>query len=945
MPKWTLQRRLLLASLLPVFTVLLAISAFLVVNRFHELDDLQDQRSRLLLERYRLPLEINPQTTLQHLQDLTSLALEDDDVRSLTLVDSHGNTLAHSGPLHRPLSDRSDIPLGSSLLRLPTRDSVLYVQRFSRALQGSQLGDGRVWVILEISRSNLIISRYELLLAALLANTLLLLGLAAVVRLLVSRWLAPIDGMRDALGQIDSGHLSLRLDTPAQGDLLELQEAINTLLARLAEDTEELRSSMSQANQDLRDTLEVMEVQNIELTLARKEAVEGNRVKSEFLANISHEIRTPLNGIMGFTKLLLKTQMTPRQTDYVRTIQKSSDSLLAIINDVLDLSKIEAGKLVLDNSPLDVEEVVFEVMNMLAPLAEEKRLEQVAFVYDDVPRHLMGDPLRLKQILTNLVNNAIKFTPSGDVTVRVMLEEQQDQQVILRFSVTDTGIGLSDQARNDLFRAFSQGDPSTTRKFGGTGLGLVISKHLAEQMGGNISCESSQGQGSTFSFTIRAEIDPHTPPGPSASSMKGRRVLVADPHPASRQMLTGVLASVGAEIESVDAVAALRQTLIGSQAPFDALIIPMNLFTETGPQRFTVSELQALYSGALIMLTRSSDSAQEQAQYQNQQVAVLGKPVIPRELQAQLQRLWSHVQESEPAGTGVVEQKIRVLAVDDNAANLRLVAALLDDLNVDCVTAASGPEAIRLAQRQHFDLIFMDIQMPGMNGLEATQKIREKETGSRRVPIIALTAHAMSNEKVALLRSGMDDYVTKPIQESQLGHILAKWTAFNRRGPYAPARQLAPAALLEPAPESGDKESPVSWEESLRLAAGKEDLARDMLDMLLKSLEAEKHKMVAAFMANDMNALLSHVHYLHGATRYCGVPALRQAANNAESDIKIQLSLHKNRVDAGVASDANNTSHCKPSLDMLFACMEELIVWRESHKSAEDTKSGADVHP
>ena len=930
MQPWSLQRRLLLATLLPVFALILALSGYVVLTHFQDLADVQDQHSRLLLDKYRGTLQQQPTLTPASLQNLAVAALEDEDVRSISIVDEAGNTLAHSGPLHRPLASQVSLPLPPSLARVPTDGSMIYVQRLYRPVPGASGHVGAAWLVLEISQSDLIIDRYESLLAVIVTDGLGLLLIGFFISFVVGRWLRPIAAMSEAISGINTSHLDVRLGTAASGDLAHLQAAINTMLDHLAEETEELKSSMTQANEDLRETLEVMEVQNIELTLARKEAVEGNRVKSEFLANISHEIRTPLNGIMGFAKLLLKSPMTPRQMDYVRTIQKSSDSLLAIINDVLDLSKIEAGKLVLDHTPLDIEEVVYEVLNMLAPLAEEKHLEQVAFVYEDVPRHLMGDPLRLKQILTNLVNNAIKFTNVGEITVRAMLEDQSPSHVVIRISVTDTGIGLSDTARNDLFRAFSQGDPSTTRKFGGTGLGLVISKHLTEQMGGEISFDSTPNEGSTFWFTIKAELDPHVLAPVFADSLESRHILVAEPQPTSRQMLCSVLDSWGASSHTADSVANLRQSL-GSGKSFDAIIIAMSLFAETGRERFTVSELQSLYNGPLVLLTRSSDSAQEQAQYQTRQVTVLSKPAYPRELQNQLQRMWTHAQQIPLPGLTPVEHKIRVMAVDDNSANLRLVCALLEDMEVDAVPASNGPEAILLAQRQHFDLVFMDIQMPGMNGLETTQQIRENEKGSRRVPIIALTAHAMSNERVALPRSGMDDYVTKPIQETQLAHILAKWTAFKRRGPHA-----APLALKQPTsvapPHTGDDGDIVNWTESLRLAAGKEDLARDMLNMLLNSLEAEKHKLATAFGGNDMKALLGHVHYLHGATRYCGVPALRTATHAAETDIKMLLNLHQAHLTTDSGLDASNTGNCKASLDLLFQRMDELMAWRDRHE-------------
>ncbi|MCD6059930.1 MAG: chemotaxis protein CheY, partial [Moraxellaceae bacterium] len=757
---------------------------------------------------------------------------------------------------------------------------------------------------------------------------------ATLLARLVRRSLAPVADMTSILKEVDSEHLDRRLYTDASGDLLDLESEINALLERLAADTEELKSSMLQANEDLRETMEAMEVQNIELTLARKEAVEGNRIKSEFLANISHEIRTPLNGILGFAKLLQKTQLSPRQLDYIKTIQKSADSLLAIINDVLDLSKIEAGKLVLDHIPLDIEEVIFEVLSMLAPLAEEKELEQVAFIYDDVPRHLMGDPLRLKQILTNLVNNAIKFTPRGEVTVRCMLENRTERHALLKISITDTGIGLSDSARADLFRAFSQGDPSTSRKFGGTGLGLVISKHLVEQMQGEINFESMEGEGSTFWFTMRAEIDSYTHSGFYGEHLHNRRVLVAEPHPTTRQFLSNTLDHWGAKSSGVGTLEELYTALREEVLP-EALIINLAMLGSRGVMSsMQLDELRRQVSGPILLLSRSSDSAQEQANYQDNQVSVLSKPVPPRELYSRLVQMFSAIS-LQPAQLALLPSRkhsaLRVLAVDDNPANLKLVCTLLGDMRVEAVPATDGYQAIRLCKENAFDLVFMDIQMPGLTGLEATRTIRQDETAAgtkKRLPIVALTAHAMANEREALLKSGMDDYLTKPVQESQLAHMLAKWTGID---PRSGSSRLPDEIIIEPYLPAMGSDTIVNWQEGLRLAAGKKDLARDMLMMLFNSLEEEKRKIEAACDANDIDSLLGHVHYLHGATRYCGVPALRDAAQVLETDIKSMLNLYQTQLAEGGSPEKPSTALCRDEVDMLLRSIDQLIAWRENN--------------
>jgi two-component system sensor histidine kinase BarA len=935
MKPWSLQSRLVALVLIPVTLLVFGLGTWVVLVRFHDIAAVQHEHSQGILARYAMAFDQLVDNRQESLQALADRALNEPGLRSLSILDAQGRTLLHSGPHpYEPVSGQA-LHLDEAPRRhLSANDTWLYLQPLATPVpdRARQLQSG--WVLLEFSTSELTIRKYEALFLVSVSCLLTLALIALLLTRLVRRSLAPVADMTAILKDVDSQHLDRRLYTDASGDLLDLEAEINALLERLAADTEELKSSMIQANEDLRETMEAMEVQNIELTLARKEAVEGNRIKSEFLANISHEIRTPLNGILGFAKLLQKTQLSPRQLDYIKTIQKSADSLLAIINDVLDLSKIEAGKLVLDHIPLDIEEVIFEVLGMLSPMAEEKELEQVAFIYDDVPRHLMGDPLRLKQILTNLINNAIKFTPRGEVTVRCMLENRTERHALLKVTVTDTGIGLSDSARADLFRAFSQGDPSTSRKFGGTGLGLVISKHLVEQMQGDINFESTEGEGSTFWFTMRAEIDSYTHSGFYGEHLHNRRILVAEPHPTTRQFLINTLEHWGAQSSGVGTLEELYTTLREDVLP-EALIINLALLGSRGVMSsMQLDELRRQISGPILLLSRSSDSAQEQANYQDNQVVVLSKPVPPRELYSRLVQMFSAIT-LQPAQLALLPSRkhsaLRVLAVDDNPANLKLVCTLLSDISVEAVPATDGYQAIRQCKENAFDLVFMDIQMPGLTGLETTQAIRLHETTTgtkKRLPIVALTAHAMANEREALLKSGMDDYLTKPVQESQLAHMLAKWTGID---PRSGSSRLPNDVIVEPYLPTQGSDTVVSWQEGLRLAAGKKDLARDMLLMLFNSLEEEKRKISTACDRNDIESLLGHVHYLHGATRYCGVPALRDAAQVLETDIKSMLNLYQTQLSEGASPEKPSTQLCRDEVDMLLRCIDQVIAWRENN--------------
>lgn len=873
----SLHARILLLTLVPVILLSMVMGTLLLTGRFQDLEHIAAQRAEIVIEKYRLKLR-TPDNDYQDLRGIAADVLDEESIRSFSLLDGKGAVMLHVGPATRPMTTTPGLHANPDIIYRHTDNTdILLTHAGLLPDEKGVLADR--WMLLEISRTETLLKKYETVFLIVLVITFGL-GLTTILILSQTRRLfRPLQTMLDTTTQLRGGNLELRFDTQATGELDELEKGLNRMLENLQSEVEDLKLSMTQANEDLRETLEAMEVQNIELSLARKEAVEGNRIKSEFLANISHEIRTPLNGIMGFAKLLLRTPMNSRQLEYVHTIQKSSDSLLAIINDVLDLSKIEAGKLVLDHSPVDIEDLIFDVLGMLAPLADEKNLEQVAFIYDDVPRHLLADPLRLKQVLTNLVNNAIKFTEKGEVTVRVMLEEKTERHATLHFSVSDTGVGLSESAREDLFRAFSQGDASTTRKYGGTGLGLVISKHLVEQMGGEISFDSTPGQGATFWFTIRAELDRfHSYEAPPSFSGNKRVALVA-PHAPTRQTLTHGLEMLGCQVVRHDDLSGFIATPESLRCDLLLLVAGNSM-----PFNNTASEIARHFQGPVIVLHRSSDHFAETLDVPRHQFHFLTKPASPKRITAMLGSL---LEEDKTLQLELMPEPptrhLRILAVDDNLANLKLVCALLEDLSIAVDAASSGQEAIALTQKNDYDLIFMDVQMPGMSGVETAREIRLLHR-DRHIPIVALTAHALASEKEHLLNNGMDDYVTKPLQENLLTHIIAKWTGVDKG-------LLVPPAPPAPTPVQSVESAPVVDEaEGLRLAAGKAQLATDMLAMLLESLDKEEQKIREAFESGHMENLLARVHYLHGATRYCGVPRLRARSADMESAIKSAMS-------------------------------------------------------
>lgn len=888
MANYSIRKRVLLLALLPTALTVFTLVGYFTYSSIQDIGTTLNERGKNLSKYLSQISEFGVFSgNIELLENLIIKTLDEDDIKKITIRDSNNDII--TSITNKASKNSNDKPysflIKEQLLIFESDilNTEIEINDFDIESEKDGPNEKIGKVILVMSSLNTTEQQVNIFFRSLII-VFTGLVLSTILALYISQdVINPIQSLTNAVKRVAAGNLNVHVNTNTSGELETLIKGFNNMTEELSISRHNLQNQVNSATSILKNTLEELEKKNITLDISKSQALDASRIKSEFLANMSHEIRTPMNGIIGFIELLSKTKLSEVQYQYLETIHTSSNNLLTIINDILDFSKIESGKLDIEIIEFDLLELIEDIITIMLPLTQKKQIELVFHRAADMPRFLFGDPVRIRQILLNLIGNAIKFTQTGYVALRILFNNHSENTYDFKFTVTDTGVGMSEANKQRLFNAFTQADTSITRRFGGTGLGLVISRSLANLMHGEIDFESTLDKGSVFwlSLPLKKSFQTSTP---EHSFLNNKHVILFDSNPQLRLGSRQLLNLWNSQIQQITQFNQLPSILKSSMTHFDYMVIGISHEQIEKNVDFTKTISACKDNNIPVIALISSNESEVYSRYTLQGISLClfrnepydklikslndffsGK--TPEKFineNNQVLKNWSH---------------LKILVVDDNNINLRLAESILKNWNIDITLASDGKQAVEICQQQLFDLIFMDLHMPELDGIEATKIIREPNSVNIATTIIALTANAMPEEKEHIIESGMNDILIKPVTEQQIYEKIIYYcqteTQENKED-YSTV-EINNTANTETALPCYDHD------EAVKLAGNNDELAQELFQMLIAELPQYKEKIQLALEENNIKELKHFIHKVNGATSYCGVPKLRQAAMELES--------------------------------------------------------------